>query len=169
MVFHVFPVLFPYLSQKFKVRPQDILLPDSGRFIFGRTLGKGQKGQVVEVTDSQGSALVAKIGQTQKACNELYHEAMVLRMLQHLDVFPHFVGLFAASDPHTNFLVLERFHGSLEDFCRKDYELMESDIRSIGIQVLTQLQLMHEMNLAHGDLKAKNMAVASIKPLKILD
>ena len=148
-----------------QVQPQDIH-PAAGRFLFGQVLGKGQSSQVVEVTDvSTGRRdLVAKI--SSKSSHGLLQEAMVLKGLQASGTFPDFIGMFTADHPDTRFLVLQRFYGSLEDLQRDGDGHISA--YTVGIQVLLQLEVMHQMNLAHGDLKAKNMAVASIKPLRIL-
>eukprot|EP00435_Cladocopium_sp_Y103_P007324 s5677_g2.t1 len=147
------------------VRPQDVRPAEAGRFVFGQALGKGQSSHVMEVTDTSTGRqdLVAKFSEK----HELLQEAMVLKALQGLDTFPDFIGLFTGDQPEPHrFLVLQRFQGSLEDL-RKDADPIDL-IPTVGIQVLAQLQTMHQLNLAHGDLKTKNMAVASVKPLKIL-
>ena len=145
-----------------QVQPQDIRPAEAGRFVFGQALGKGQSSQVLEVTDTITGRrdLVAKLSDK----HELLQEAMVLKALQGLDTFPDFIGLFAGEPGAPRFLVLQRFHGSLEDL-RKDADL--DVIPTVGIQVLAQLRAMHQLNLTHGDLKTKNMAVVSVKPLRI--
>lgn len=146
------------------VQPQDIRPAEAGRFVFGQALGKGQSSQVLEVRDTITGRrdLVAKLSDKY----ELLQEAMVLKALQGLETFPDFIGLFAGDQPETQrFLVLQRFHGSLEDL-RKDADPIDV-IPTVGIQVLAQLRAMHQLNLAHGDLKTKNMAVVSVKPLRI--
>lgn len=148
-----------------QVQPQDIRPAEAGRFVFGQALGKGQSSQVLEVRDTITGRrdLVAKLSDKY----ELLQEAMVLKALQGLETFPDFIGLFAGDQPETQrFLVLQRFHGSLEDL-RKDADPIDV-IPTVGIQVLAQLRAMHQLNLAHGDLKTKNMAVVSVKPLRIL-
>lgn len=158
----------PTVALKTQVRPQDIHFAQAGRFIFGKPLGKGQSSQVVEVTDTTTGRtdLAAKVAEGGKSHGSLLQEAMVLKVLQRCG-FPEFIGLFTdAEHPETRFMVLQRFHCSVEELRPNTGGL--SSVQTIGMQVLSQLQAMHQLNLAHGDLKPKNIAVASVNPLKIL-
>eukprot|EP00913_Durusdinium_trenchii_P021547 g20249.t1 len=76
---------------------------------------------------------------------------------------PEFLGLFVEGD--MEFLVMERFLQSLEDFrlrCRGFFDAEVPLICSVGVQLLSQLEQMHRLNLSHGDLKTKNIAVAAV-------
>eukprot|EP00438_Fugacium_kawagutii_P013824 Skav210615 [mRNA] locus=scaffold234:295045:295665:+ [translate_table: standard] len=156
-----------------QVRPQDIHFAPAGRFIFGKPLGKGQSSQVMEVTDTTTGRtdLAAKVSEGGKSHQELLQEAMVLKALNSsCRGFPEFIGLFAdAERPDTRFMVLQRFRCSVEDLRRENPSMGGLGVvQTVGMQVLSQLQAMHQLNLAHGDLKPKNIAVASVNPLKIL-
>lgn len=116
------------------------------------------------------AAKVAECGGKSQGA-ELLQEAMVLKALQRGCGFPEFIGLFTAELDANRFMVLQRFRCSVEDLRRENPStggLSITSVQTVGMQVLSQLQAMHQLNLAHGDLKPKNIAVASVNPLKIL-
>ncbi|CAK9031905.1 unnamed protein product [Durusdinium trenchii] len=147
------------------VKPDDLLTQLPKHFAFGELLGQGQFSKVLEVTEcATGRRCVAKTRlKTDTAAAELWHEAMALKILQKSSVFPEFLGLFVEGD--MEFLVMERFLQSLEDFrlrCRGFFDAEVPLICSVGVQLLSQLEQMHRLNLSHGDLKTKNIAVAAV-------
>ncbi|CAJ1430745.1 unnamed protein product [Effrenium voratum] len=139
-------------------------LPATSRFTFGEQLGQGQSGCVHLVTDTEscGQKLIAKVAEP--GC-ELIHEAMVLKSLQGLG-FPECLGIFAG--PCGEFLVAERLGASLDDWQKEgDGRLEVEAVARVASQVLAQLAALHSRNLAHGDLKPKNLLIKDADTLEV--
>ncbi|KAJ2932570.1 hypothetical protein H1R20_g4514, partial [Candolleomyces eurysporus] len=67
--------------------------------------------------------------------------------------------------------ILERYCVSLEEFMRTPgiLPLMESQVRAIGVQVITGLDFIHRSGIVHTDIKPANVALINNETLEYVD
>ncbi|KAI5843102.1 kinase-like domain-containing protein [Morchella snyderi] len=90
-------------------------------------------------------------------------------VLTKLSSYPqHFVQLVGWFEDKLNiYLAMEFLECGDLECLMKDEELTESDAKSVAIQVLEGLEIMHQNNLCHRDLKPGNILISRWMPLTV--
>ncbi|KAM7538589.1 hypothetical protein Aperf_G00000049899 [Anoplocephala perfoliata] len=148
--------------------------PHSDGWIVGKIIGQGGFGclytassksapkaekYVLKIEPQENGPLFTETHFYARVCKQdLLDEWKFQHKLDFLGI-PRFIskGTFETPDHiPCRFLVMDRFHGSLEDSL-KEGELSPDAIPSIAIQVLDALEYIHSKDYVHADIKASNL------------
>eukprot|EP01013_Petalomonas_cantuscygni_P023156 TRINITY_DN44536_c0_g1_i1.p1 TRINITY_DN44536_c0_g1~~TRINITY_DN44536_c0_g1_i1.p1 ORF type:complete len:440 (+),score=74.75 TRINITY_DN44536_c0_g1_i1:255-1574(+) len=142
-----------------------------GRFVLGRTLGKGAFSKVKEALDNRdGSRVAVKIiskSELQRHNQEelLRREVYVMKELRH----PNIVRMFEVFQTRNHiYLILELVEcGELMDQIVEQRGLPEATARFYFQQMCVALHYCHSRGVAHRDLKPENMLLGSEDPPRL--
>lgn len=151
-------------SEKSSYNPDTPQAQRKERWSKERILGRGGFGTVWLEKNERGALRAVKQMAKTETCNK--EELLALTRLK---THPqHFVELFGWFENEENiYLAMEYMkHGDLNSLILKDY-LTEIHAKTITIQVLEGLKIMHENGFCHRDLKPQNILVVSLSPMTV--
>lgn len=142
-----------------------------GRYVVERLLGEGASGRVLLCQEAgSGSSVAVKVTKpTRRQWQFGEVEAETLRELERFDAArsrrycAHLLGTFVYAE-ESLCLAFEPLAISLRDLVQKagkPHSLLLSDLRTITEQLLAGLAFMHEVGIAHTDLKCTNVMLRS--------
>jgi len=126
-------------------------------------IGKGSFGVVYKSRIRQTGQLVAlkqisTYGKTKQELQALRQEIELLRELEH----PYIIKFYESFEESGNIVIVtEMAQSDLFDIVTMDGKLSISTLQLVAYQVLTALQFMHSLHVAHRDIKAQNILVAN--------
>ncbi|KAI5477624.1 kinase-like protein [Pseudohyphozyma bogoriensis] len=152
-------------SRRGNSRPAGFALPKRGDRAI--VLGKGARGVVYLVQDSEGAFYAGKFTRRSSSGNSLLdNEYRICQKLRH--AYPpsgasqHVTKCFGqSSDSKGTWLFMELAYGGslleyLEEVARQEVELSEEAIAEIGRQLFSGLGFLHSVGIAHRDVKTNN-------------
>lgn len=142
---------------------------DAALQLSDRVLGEGGQGSICEATlIEQQRAVVFKKPLSYKHINELESEA---ELLSGLPSHPHVIGFFGKVISHYEFkgLLLEKGVMSLQQKLSSLPERSYPWIKKIALGVARGLGHLHQHQVVHGDLKAKNVVLTQQDEPKLID
>ncbi|KOX71989.1 Testis-specific serine/threonine-protein kinase 1 [Melipona quadrifasciata] len=153
-----------------------VLLTRGYRFL--KKLGEGAYAKVYlaeykpESDPERNSTLACKVIDTEVAPKDfvrkfLPRELDILVKLNH----PHVVHVHSIFQRRTKYFIFMRYaeHGDLLEFILKNGEVAEGQARIWFRQLALGLQYLHEMEIAHRDMKCENVLLTSNLNIKLAD
>lgn len=135
-------------------------------------LGAGGMGQVFRALDERLAREVAikvlppEVLSTEAQRERFHREAMLLSRFSH----PGIAAIHAfESDRGMDFIVMEAVAGRTLAAMLADGPLVESEVRTLGVQIAEALAAAHEASVVHRDLKPSNIMVTPRGQAKLLD
>ncbi|KAL4714398.1 hypothetical protein ACJJTC_017693 [Scirpophaga incertulas] len=154
----------------------DIVILQEHGFILEKLVGQGSYAKVylsTHMTDeTRHSILACKVIDTAKAPRDyltkfLPRELDVLIRVNH----PHVVNVSNIYQRRAKYFIFLRFaeNGDLLDFITKNGPIPENQSRLWMRQIISGIQYIHTMNIAHRDLKCENILITANYNVKITD
>ena len=140
-------------------------------YTIQRLLGEGRYGIVYLAVDKDKNKYVVKQLKNEmikKGDNKLFYEELSLKKLQH-PYFPKFISRFR--DKERKGYILEYIEGEVfEDILRKDrYQFSREEIYQVCSQLLDMVEILHNCNIIHGDIRLPNIIRKDNKELCLID
>jgi serine/threonine protein kinase len=127
----------------------------SNKYRIIEQLGNGNFGTVFKGENVRTNEKVAiKLCSVNSAYNLLKNEAKVYQLIGNTNGFPQLKWFGVENDKQ--YLVINLLGYSLRDLKEKNGKLSEEFVANIGIQLISRLQLFHELGLIHCDIKPDN-------------
>lgn len=134
-------------------------------------IGEGRYGIVYLAKNDENSIVIIKqlkkdmLRETRK---KLFYEQKILQSLNH-PAFPKFIGKF--KDRYRQGYILEYFDGrDFEDLVEQDrYIFTKEEIYHIADQLLDLIEILHDNNIAHQDIRLPNVILKKNKDLALID
>lgn len=136
---------------------------------LGQTLGSGQYSVVRAGTKKDGESVAVK-------CIELSRVGKTLRFLRReLDIMRHanhpnivkYLGCYR--DSKTIYITMERCASSLKEKMLLVGRLPEADVKKIARETISALSHLHELKIAHRDVKPENILLDANGAVKLVD
>lgn len=154
----------------------DIAVLQEKGFILEKVIGEGSYAKVYKAThmvdETRHSIMACKVIDTAKAPRDyltkfLPRELDVLIRINH----PHIVHVSNIFQRRAKYFIFLRFaeNGDLLDFLTQNGAIPENQSRLWMRQIISGLQYIHTMNIAHRDLKCENVLVTANYNVKITD
>lgn len=146
----------------------------AGRYLLGRSIGRGAFGVVYEASDrATGRALAIKVLSAVEPEQEerFRREVDALRALRHPNIV-EVVDVGPAEAPGQVFLAMELLRGKTLYALCKELPLAPSRAVGLVLQLLSALERAHSLGIVHRDLKPGNLFVvdaSGAETLKVLD
>lgn len=134
-------------------------------------IGEGRYGIVYLAINENGEKCVIKQlkrDMLQKTRKKLFYEEKVLKELNN-QKFPKFISKF--KDKYRQGYILEYIEGRVfEDLLVKDgYEFSKSEIYEVGTKLLELVEILHDNNIVHRDIRLPNVILRENKELALID
>lgn len=134
-------------------------------------IGEGRYGIVYLAKNDENSIVIIKqlkkdmLRETRK---KLFYEQKILQSLNH-PAFPKFIGKF--KDRYRQGYILEYFDGrDFEDLVEQDrYIFTKEEIYHIADELLDLIEILHDNNIAHQDIRLPNVILKKNKDLALID
>ena len=134
-------------------------------------IGEGRYGIVYLAKNDENSIVIIKqlkkdmLRETRK---KLFYEQKILQSLNH-PAFPKFIGKF--KDRYRQGYILEYFDGKdFEDLVEQDrYIFTKEEIYHIADELLDLIEILHDNNIAHQDIRLPNVILKKNKDLALID
>jgi serine/threonine-protein kinase len=136
-----------------------------------KPLGEGRYGIVYLAVNEKGEKCVIKqlkdemLKQTRK---KLIYEEQILQAFDN-PCFPKFISKF--KDEYREGYLLEYIEGKVfEDFLVKDrYVFKKDEIYKIGSQIINLMEILHNHNIVHRDIRLPNVIIKENNDLALID
>lgn len=143
----------------------------NNEYTIVKEIGEGRYGIVYLAQNDDNSIVIIKqlkkdmLRETRK---QLFYEQKILQSLDY-DSFPKFIGKF--KDRYRQGYILEYFDGQdFEDLVELDrYIFTKEEIYHIAEQILDLIEILHNNNIAHGDIRLPNVILKKNKELALID
>ena len=150
-----------YYKSKEKVNGYSIL----------KIIGEGRYGIVYLAIDDKYQKCVIKQLKTEmleETRKKLFYEEQILQELNN-PKFPKFISKF--KDEYREGYILEYIEGRVfEDLLVRDrYKFSKAEIYKIGSQLLEMVELLHNNNIVHRDIRLPNVILKENKELALID
>lgn len=134
-------------------------------------IGEGRYGIVYLAQNVKGKKCIIKQlkrDMIEKTREELFYEEKILKNLNDYK-FPKFISKF--KDSYREGYILEYIEGRVfEDLIVKDgYEFSKDEIYKIGNQLLELVEILHNNNIVHRDIRLPNIIMKENKELALID
>ncbi|MGG5461833.1 serine/threonine protein kinase [Clostridium sp. B9] len=137
-----------------------------------KKLGQGRYGIVYLAINENNEKVIIKqlkkemLEETRK---KLFYEKKTLDTLSNYDNFPKFISKFEDGDREG--YILEYIEGTvLEDLIyKRGYEFSKEEIYQIAAKVLDIMEILHENNIVHRDIRTPNVIMRENKELVLID
>ena len=134
-------------------------------------IGEGRYGIVYLAKNDENNIVIIKqlkkdmLRETRK---KLFYEQKILQSLNH-PAFPKFIGKF--KDRYRQGYILEYFDGrDFEDLVEQDrYIFTKEEIYHIADELLDLIEILHDNNIAHQDIRLPNVILKKNKDLALID
>ncbi|CAG9792132.1 unnamed protein product [Diatraea saccharalis] len=158
------------------ISPSDIMVLQEKGFILEKNIGQGSYAKVYKAThmidETRHSILACKIIDTALAPRDyltkfLPRELDVLIRINH----PHVVHVSNIFQRRAKYFIFLRFaeNGDLLDFITQNGPIPENQCRLWTRQIISGIQYIHTLNIAHRDLKCENILITANYNVKITD
>ena len=143
----------------------------NNEYTIVKEIGEGRYGIVYLAKNDDNSIVIIKqlkkdmLRETRK---QLFYEQKILRSLDY-DAFPKFIGKF--KDRYRQGYILEYFDGQdFEDLVELDrYIFTKEEIYQIAERILDLIEILHNNNIAHGDIRLPNVILKKNKDIGLID
>ncbi|MDR1364129.1 MAG: protein kinase, partial [Oscillospiraceae bacterium] len=159
----------PYFHQS--SQPLNLQMNSRACFIFGKRLGKGNFGEVYEVTrraDNQKFCLKVEQILNENHFSELQKETEILTNLNHPNIVKCFGGF---RENNLYYIILELVEGKcFEEYFKSGSQIRFGYILNLFFQLLSAVWYCHNANVIHRDIKLTNVMLDQKSNLvKLLD
>lgn len=136
-----------------------------------KVIGEGRYGIAYLAINDKGEKFVIKQlkeDMLEKTREKLFYEEKILQGLDS-PKFPKFISNF--KDEYREGYILEYIEGIVfEDLLvRDEYEFSRSEIYEIGVQLLELIEVLHNNNVVHRDIRLPNVILKENKELSLID
>ncbi|NRT35560.1 serine/threonine-protein kinase [Clostridium beijerinckii] len=136
-----------------------------------KVIGEGRYGIAYLAINDKGEKFVIKQlkeDMLEKTREKLFYEEKILQGLDS-PKFPKFISNF--KDEYREGYILEYIEGIVfEDLLvRDEYEFSRSEIYEIGVQILELIEVLHNNNVVHRDIRLPNVILKENKELSLID
>ncbi|CAH0397576.1 unnamed protein product [Chilo suppressalis] len=156
--------------------PSDLIVLEERGFILEKSIGQGSYAKVYKAThmidETRHSVLACKVIDTASAPRDyltkfLPRELDVLIRINH----PHVVHVSNIFQRRAKYFIFLRFaeNGDLLDFLTQNGPIPENQSRLWLRQIISGIQYIHTLNIAHRDLKCENVLITANYNVKITD
>ncbi|MDS0525415.1 protein kinase family protein [Clostridium sp. SHJSY1] len=136
-----------------------------------KILGEGRYGIAYLAINDKGEKCIVKQlkkDMLERTREKLFYEENLLKSLDH-DNFPKFISKF--KDKYREGYILGYIEGKVfEDILARDgHEFSKNEIYQIGSQLLEMIEILHNKNIVHRDIRLPNVILKENKELALID
>lgn len=133
-------------------------------------IGEGRYGIVYLAINDKGQKFIIKQlkrDMLEKTREKLFYEEKILKDLDN-SKFPKFISKF--KDKYREGYILEYIEGTVfEDLLRDGYKFSKDEIYRIGSQLIELVEILHNNNIVHRDIRLPNVILKKNNDLALID